>query len=117
MKRCLLVALPVVPLLGSDSPEEYDDRTERVGIEGTRRWTEIEYKGAKATAGKEESVRTFHGGIYTFQWGKEMIRGTYHTELDCKSPPVDYTPSNLKTPRDFKFFRFSPRQGAETLLG
>ncbi len=28
MKRCLLAVLFVVPLLGSDSPKEYDDTTE-----------------------------------------------------------------------------------------
>jgi hypothetical protein len=34
MRRLLLAALLVLSLLGSDSPREYDDRTQDMGIEG-----------------------------------------------------------------------------------
>jgi uncharacterized protein (TIGR03067 family) len=49
MRRTILLAgvLLCVVALGSDSPKEYDDRTEYVGIEGTWREIEFEQNGKK----------------------------------------------------------------------
>ena len=86
----LFAVLFVVPLLGSDSPKEYDDRTENVGIEGTWRMTEQELKGQKITDVK--CVDTFRNGIYTFQWdNKRPTRWNYRIDTACK-------PHHLETP-------------------
>ena len=55
----LFAVLSVVPLLGSDSAKEYDDRTEVAGIEGTWRGTRID----------RQYVMTYHSGTFTIDDG------------------------------------------------
>jgi hypothetical protein len=60
----LLPALLVLPLLGSDSPKEYDDKVAVAGIEGTWRLTEYELDGAKREPNFRCSV-TVRNGTFT----------------------------------------------------
>jgi len=89
----LFAALLVLPLLGSDSPKEYDDRTETAGIEGTWRAMEYEFKG---TTGKptRQCVMTFRGGTLTSPWSDgDLWQGSYRIDPTRQPPHLDWIPS------------------------
>jgi uncharacterized protein (TIGR03067 family) len=76
--------------LGSDSPKEYDDRTEMVGIEGTWRFTEFEVNGEKWKL-SGQNVMIFHRKTYTYYVsGGVTIDGNYRIDTTCKPPHLDY---------------------------
>jgi uncharacterized protein (TIGR03067 family) len=87
--------LLVVVGLGSDSPREYDDKTEVAGIEGTWRFTESELVGHKKWKAEWEEVRYYRRETYTYN-GRvgETDRGRYRIERTRKPSHFDYTPSN-----------------------
>jgi uncharacterized protein (TIGR03067 family) len=89
-----LAALFIVPLLGSDSPKEYDDRTEPVGIEGTWQRTAFELRGEPLDL-PYQSVVTFHNGTYTRNDSNgDTLQGTYRIVSSDKPGHVDFMPSN-----------------------
>jgi uncharacterized protein (TIGR03067 family) len=92
---CLLAGvLFCVVALGSDSPKEYDDRTEAVAIEGDWRLTEFEFKGAKATP-SVHGVLTYRGGIFSLKYGGiESLGGTYRIDATQKPPHIDWIPAS-----------------------
>jgi uncharacterized protein (TIGR03067 family) len=84
--------LLVLPLLGSDSPKEYNDATEAVGIEGAWQLTEFEFKGAK-TRIDLHGVLTYRGGTFTLTYGSvESLRGSYRIDPTQKPPHIDWIP-------------------------
>ena len=92
MRRTVLLAgvLLSVVALGSDSPKEYDDRTEVAGIEGTWRLKECTLNGEQLPLGQRLMVMTLRGGILTFDLGDGHIdRGTYRIDPAGKLPHFD----------------------------
>jgi hypothetical protein len=91
---CLLAALLVLPLLGSDSPKEYNCATEERSIEGTWEFICNEYNGVEFPR-NIRCVKTFHLGIYTARFGHgETMRGTYRLDPAHKPPLLDECPSS-----------------------
>jgi uncharacterized protein (TIGR03067 family) len=97
MRRTILplvgVLIPVVAL-ASDSPKEYDDKTEIIGIEGT--WRMV---------GNEKNVLTCHSGTWTIDRGDggSPWDGTYRIDINQKPAHLDrfyangpYTGSTFK---------------------
>ena len=81
MKRGLLAALLVLPLLGSDSPKEYDDKVEVAGIEGTWQMVDISDAGQKREPGVERCIQIFRGGKWSYsEAGRPSTAGTYTTD-------------------------------------
>ena len=77
MKRCLLAALLVLPLLGSDGSERYDGATESITVEGTWQRTEFEFDGRKIDL-PYQSKMTLRGGAYTRKDSNgDTLRGSY----------------------------------------
>ena len=91
----LLIVLVVIPLFGSDSPKEYDDKTEAAGIEGTWRLTEYELDGAKHEP-NFRCVLTLRNGTFTVNYSndEDTIRGSYRLDTTRKLPHLDWLPSN-----------------------
>jgi uncharacterized protein (TIGR03067 family) len=97
MRRLFLLfaVLFVVPLSGSDSPKEYDDRTETIGIEGTWRLTEVEYGGQKRKTDLPKAMLTYRSGTYTANYtGGDTFRGSYRIAPTRKPSHLDQLPSN-----------------------
>jgi uncharacterized protein (TIGR03067 family) len=93
----LFAALFVAPLLGSDSPKEYDDATENIAIEGTWRLVELEYDG-KITDSPLPLVSTYRDGVYTSKvYDKEAGRGRYRVDLAHAPAYLDEIPADGKT--------------------
>ena len=95
MRRTILLLAGVLlsaVALGSDSPKEYDDRTEYVGIEGTWRLTRIESNGEKDNSPGNEVI-TFLSGTYTNNSGGDTRRGTYRADPTRKPPHLNLMPS------------------------
>jgi uncharacterized protein (TIGR03067 family) len=95
MRRTILLlagVLLAVAALGSDSPKQYDDKTELAGIEGTWRRIETELGGRKINLGGD--VRTFRNGTYTINWSdSDMWQGTYHINQTFTPHHFDWIPS------------------------
>ena len=74
MKRSVLAALLVLPLLGSDSPKQYDDAAQEAGIEGD--WSPIwtEWAG-RISPEKPDQLYSYHAG--QFRWTTGQTEGTY----------------------------------------
>ena len=90
----LFAVLLVLPLFGSDSPKEYDDKTIVDPLVGTWRLIEIENDGMKAKF-PAEYVWTYGGETYTLDYGMgRTIRGVYHTDPARKPSHLDYFPAN-----------------------
>jgi uncharacterized protein (TIGR03067 family) len=90
----LFAFLFVVPLLGSDSPKEYDDKAEIVGIEGTWRFSELEHNGEKVDL-VTRWVTTYRGGTYTTNYGHgDTVRGCYRIDPTRNPPHLDRLPSS-----------------------
>jgi uncharacterized protein (TIGR03067 family) len=81
MRRTILLlngVLFTVVALGSDSPKEYDDKTEAVGIEGT--WRMV---------GNEKNVMTCHSGTWTIKGDGGLWQGTYRIDTTCMPAHLD----------------------------
>jgi uncharacterized protein (TIGR03067 family) len=88
----LAVLLLVVPLLGSDSPREYDDRTEDAAIEGTWQLLAVEHDGR--TVNTFTWIYTLRGGDYTrTDSDGDRGTGTYHTDANQNPPRFDFCAS------------------------
>ena len=92
MKRFLLTVLLVVPLFGFDSPKEYGDRTEHVGIEGAWRLTEVQLNGNNAPP--TQAVDTFYTKTYTVTLNGKTSGGSYRIDITHKPSHLDLTPSD-----------------------
>ena len=103
MRQTILVLAGVllcVVALGSDSPKEYDDRTEAQDIQGTWELTEIELQGEKVKSDSQEMM-TFRGESFTANSQSLGIhRGNYRTYLTHKPYHLDlsYTDGDTKGP-------------------
>jgi len=93
----LFTVLIVIPMLGSDSPKEYDDRTETVGIEGTWRLTEYQFSGYQKETYPFRCVITFRRGAYWSDNGENgkfyPCPGTYRIDSTLKPSHLDLLPS------------------------
>jgi uncharacterized protein (TIGR03067 family) len=86
--RLLIAALLVVPLLGSGSPREYDDRTEMAGIEGTWQLLAVEHDGKKVNS--ITWVLTLRDGEYTrTDSNGDHGTGKYRIDTNQKPPHFD----------------------------
>jgi uncharacterized protein (TIGR03067 family) len=89
MKRRVLAVLLTLPLLGSGSSKEYDDRTEMTGIEGTWQLLAVEHDGKKVNP--ITWVLTFRRGRFTREdsnGGKG--EGVYRFDSKQKPYHVDF---------------------------
>jgi uncharacterized protein (TIGR03067 family) len=88
---CLLAVLLVLPLLGSDSPKEYDEKTEIAGIEGKWRVTNIE-KNDGTTRLDAGSVWTYWSDTFAMTAGDgETMGGKYRIDLTSNPRHLDWT--------------------------
>jgi uncharacterized protein (TIGR03067 family) len=92
----LLFALLVLPLLGSDSPKDYDGASEADDIRGTWELTSIGAPGIgiNMRPPSDGCVTTFRGGTYTNRYyDGETIHGSYCV-APCRKPShLDLRPS------------------------
>ncbi len=89
---CLLaVVLLVVPSLGSDSPNGYDDATERNSIEGTWERVSTGQVGGKAVIGLPgECVETFRDGRWVCRFkGRLGSEGVYMADSTRRPCALD----------------------------
>jgi uncharacterized protein (TIGR03067 family) len=90
----LSAVLFVVPLLGSGSPKEYDDRTTVDPLEGTWRLTGSEFRDTKEK--HSQPLTTFRNGIVTEDYDFGKYVGTYDVDLTRKPSHLDMTQSKSK---------------------
>jgi uncharacterized protein (TIGR03067 family) len=89
---CLLAALLVLPLLGSDSPKEDDGATEAVGVEGTWEVISVCRDGEQWGLPSGPWVQINRGGKWTFrQRDKLSTEGVYTTDTSRTPPTFDET--------------------------
>jgi uncharacterized protein (TIGR03067 family) len=86
-----------VAALGSDSPKEYDDKTEvRDELEGTWERTDFTYFGRKLELPYQE-VATFRHGILTRKFSPgETVPGSYRINPTRSPAHLDWTPSTVE---------------------
>src|SRR5579872_446904 len=84
---CLLAALLVLPALGSDSPKEYDDRTEGPGIDGE--WVII--GGTRNGRPVEPSASVLECRHGEFTWRGTYFGGHYAFDLYQQPAHLDWT--------------------------
>jgi uncharacterized protein (TIGR03067 family) len=85
----LFAVLFVVPLCGSDSPKEYDDKTEVAGIEGTWRVIEFEYKGYTGKTPFQQ-ILTIRKKTFTSDYRNGYTaEGCYCADRVCKPAHLD----------------------------
>jgi uncharacterized protein (TIGR03067 family) len=89
----LLAGVLSVVALGSDSPKDYDDKTETTGIEGTWRLTGVEIYGKKKELAFQVVI-TLRGGTLTYDYTHGIVRGSYHVDRAGKPLHLDWMPSN-----------------------
>jgi uncharacterized protein (TIGR03067 family) len=83
----------VVVALASDSPKEYDDKTEYVGIEGAWRLTDSTQNGNQLPLSSRPIVMTLRRGTLTFDRGYgHANRGTYRIASAGKLSHFDRVP-------------------------
>ena len=93
----LFAVLFVLPVLGSDSPKEYDDKMEYVGIEGTWRQIEIDYHGKTSNPTSEVSL-TVRSGTFVFNLSDgNGLQGNFRIDPTRKPPHLDYMPNGSLT--------------------
>jgi hypothetical protein len=80
MKRCLLAALLVLPLLGSGSPKEYDDKTKRNGIIGIWKVVKTENCGTEMTSSGADEVIFDEVHVTYKRESAVIIAGTYKVD-------------------------------------
>jgi uncharacterized protein (TIGR03067 family) len=83
----LFAVLFVVLLFGSDSPRDYDDKVEVVGIEGVWKHIQYELNGEKVSF---PYVMTFHNGTYSVDGSDGE---SYHIDFTKKPHHLDQTRS------------------------
>ena len=88
----LFAILLVVPLLGSDSPKEYDDVTVNGGIEGTWRETGFEANVRKIEL-NFEVVKTYRSGTFTIV-SPGPSAGSYRIDHSRNPPELDWIPTS-----------------------
>ena len=88
----LFAILLVVPLLGSDSPKEYDDATVNGTIEGTWRETGFEITGQKMKV-NFEVVKTYRSGTFTIVSPGPSV-GSYRIDYSRNPPELDWMPTS-----------------------
>jgi uncharacterized protein (TIGR03067 family) len=86
----LIAALVIVPLLGSDSPRDYDDATQDAGIEGDWLLIRVEVDGEALRDEKADRATTYRAG--NFCWGG-LTDGTY--TIDSRFRPARLTEHTL----------------------
>jgi hypothetical protein len=94
MRRTILLLAGVLlsaVALGSDSPKEYDDKTEVAGIEGTWQLTEDEFNGVKMKP-CTQLVTSYRSGTYTCQSLSGKIRLHNLIAAEEVPPPRHHTP-------------------------
>lgn len=98
MRRLLFLfaVLFVLPLLGSDSPKEYDDRATRNDLEGRWELVEHHYKGVKQELLPHSTMLTFHSTTSDFELGRGDSwpgpwRGIYRSDATCHPAQLDWT--------------------------
>jgi uncharacterized protein (TIGR03067 family) len=74
MKRCLLAALLVLTLLGSDSTERYDGATERPELAGSWRYVSYEVGGRRATG---YGTKTYRQRSFVYECDGHVVEGTF----------------------------------------
>lgn len=107
-------ALVVLSLLGSDSPKEFDDRTEIAGIEGT--W-QIVTSGTPGhqTHPDTPCIETLQGGKFVYSENGVMHQqGTYTSRVDRVPCYLDETTAEGITPKGTKKFIY--RRNDDRLL-
>jgi uncharacterized protein (TIGR03067 family) len=96
MRRTVLLlagVLLAVVALGSDSPKDYDDKTEVAGIEGTWRLIELESSGKKQKPSTQH-VLTIHNGTYTYVDGEgDPVRVNCQIDPARNPPHLNIIPS------------------------
>ena len=96
MRRTLLLLASVllaVVMMASDSPKEYDGRTEVSGLKGTWRLIKSEFDGREVET--LHVTATFCGRLFRFNYSDGgNIQGSYRIDLMCKPPQLDLVPSN-----------------------
>jgi uncharacterized protein (TIGR03067 family) len=96
MRRLILLlpTLLVFSLLGSDSPRDYNEATEAVGVEGRWQLTEYVFKG-ETRKPDFQAVITCHNGSFTCEYSTgDKVSGRYCTDTACEPPHLDWRPSN-----------------------
>jgi hypothetical protein len=79
----LLPALLVLPLLGSDSPKDYDDRAQEDGIEGVWQLVRTEVGGV---ARDEQPGQFYTYRVGKFVWPAGPTTGTYSVDSSFQPP-------------------------------
>ena len=99
MKRSLLAVLLVLPLLGSDSRKDYDDRATKDDLEGT--WQLVEHyhaqRGFKMGVGNGGTL-TFRNKTFVYDHDYEYrLRGTYRINLTGYQHQLDFLDADGRT--------------------
>src|ERR1700722_12121645 len=90
----LLAVLLVILLLGSDSPKDYDDRTEYVGIEGMWRLTAYEFGGRKVKL-PFQVVLIYRDETFVYKRSDgDTTQGNYRIDPSRNPAPLDLIPSS-----------------------
>jgi uncharacterized protein (TIGR03067 family) len=96
MKRCLLAALLILPLLGSDSPKEYDDATAAIDeLQGKWQLVAVRVERDKPFAEVTSASHiTYRAGQWSSVSGFAGKRGTYTTNPTRWPSHLDVTPNS-----------------------
>lgn len=89
----LFAVLFVVPLIGSDSPKEYDGAMQEDKLEGTWQRIEIERNGEKIDVGVQ-LVNIYRGDNFTSDYGGNSVTGRFWIDPTRKPAHLDWIPSN-----------------------
>lgn len=88
--KLLLSALLVLLLYGSDSPKEYDDRTEMESIEGTWHKTTME-----TSDGRRLLPRIVFDDVESFLNGKYAVTGSGRSSIGTYAVDARHVPAQL----------------------
>jgi uncharacterized protein (TIGR03067 family) len=90
----LLAVLFVLPLLGSDSPKEYDDSVRfDGGLEGEWKKVEVFYQGQNLGASGQPSL-VIHKQRFTWSGSTPATTGTFTVDPGKRPARTDQTPLN-----------------------
>jgi uncharacterized protein (TIGR03067 family) len=93
---CLLSTILLLAVgLGSDSPKEYDDATQMVGLEGSWRLVMIEYQGRRTR--QSGAGVTFRRGTYTWTGSPNGPKNGNYI-IDPKQKPAQLALTNTDGP-------------------